>query len=553
MFIKLNRKILYSLLVFLGIVAGIFLTIFINFYTQKLNDNKNSIYIRNQYVVELLNDNLKLRRELIGLLDENPQLTDSPYLTSINIGIKQGEQELTREQKLNAELQKNYDDNHEALVTGSKIVGAGLIVVVLFIILLLYLLDKWVLMPVEKMIDVSRKVALGIFSCRLPINEKSRFRDEFDILFSAFNKMLENTEYNIEVIKERERFFQQLVDAFPDAVRVIDKDYNVIMVNSAYYRQFKIKNSCIGEKCYKAYGYSCETCAQSRYDCPLRYLLRRSSGYMHSIHEVNKIPLHVSAARLDTVNGKVCIIETLHDLSGDIRFSHQQKVASLGFLSTSIAHEMKNNIGSIRLIIDGLLDSEYADVPDTDRRKKYLLLVQKQLSETIKTPERLLSLARYSENEKTTINVDNAVKDMVQLIDYEAKKHGISIRTEIDRSLSVIGNEADFKMIILNLAQNAIKAMANGGELYILGMKSNKRIVINVSDTGSGIEKEKLEHIFEPFYSGTHYSKGSGLGLAIVSNLVDKIKGKIEVSSTIGKGTVFTITIPLPRERKQKS
>ena len=103
-------------------------------------------------------------------------------------------------------------------------------------------------------------------------------------------------------------------------------------------------------------------------------------------------------------------------------------------------------------------------------------------------------------------------------------------------------------MIILNLMQNAIKAMPDGGMLKIDGHKKGLSVVINVSDNGVGIDAEKIKHIFEPFYSGNNQVKSSGLGLAIVRSLMDKNKGKISVKSKINKGSTFTLKIPLKKK-----
>ena len=105
-------------------------------------------------------------------------------------------------------------------------------------------------------------------------------------------------------------------------------------------------------------------------------------------------------------------------------------------------------------------------------------------------------------------------------------------------------------MIILNLTQNAIKAMPNGGMLTIETQRNAHSIYINIEDTGIGISSEKLKHIFEPFYSANNNAKSSGLGLAIVSSLIEKMKAKIYVKSTEGKGTKFIIKIPLKKINK---
>lgn len=548
MFISLNKKILCSILVFLFVLIGLFFIIFINFYARNLQDRQNSIYMRNQYVVDLLYDNIALQKRIAEIYAQNPNISKQDNVQNISKGIDLTTKELSREQKLNAELQKNYNNNKEALKIGAQILTFSLFIVILFIFLLIFMLDFWVIRPIEKLIEISRQVSLGIFSNRIS-TKKGRFQDEFDILYSTFNKMLDNTEYSIEEIKNRETFLQKLIDAIPDGIRVIDKEYNVIMANKAFHNILNLKKSSVGQKCYRAYGFSCEGCLQRQYTCPIKELLQNKENipeHFHTIHEVGKIPLYLNATHLRWGQGQnnIYVVEAFHDLSNDVRFSHQQKVSSLAFLSTSIAHEMKNNLGAIRMIFEGILTSYYANIPDDNDQKKYLKMAYNQLVETIKTPERLLRLAQYSDNDNTDIDIETSIKDMLLMIDYDAKRHGVSINTQFERHLNFMGNEADFKMIILNLTQNAIKAMPNGGELSISTHRKNNFIHLNIRDTGIGIDANKIKHIFEPFYSANNNAKSSGLGLAIVSNLVEKLHGKIKVKSKIGKGTEFTIQIP---------
>lgn len=545
MFISLNKKILYSLFAFMVLIGVIFFTIFINFYMQKLQDNRDSVYLRNQYVVGLLMDNIRLQSIIADISEAQPSLLEKEYYNFGGKKMDTAQLELSNEQKLSEELRQNYHNTQEAINTGAKIVLISLFVILLLVLLLIILMDYWVIRPITRMINISNKVSSGIYSSRLPTYKSQIFQDEFDILYKTFNGMLDSTEKNIEQTKVREKFLQQLIDAIPDGIRVIDKNKNVVMANVAFYDLLKIKNSCVGQKCFFAYGYKNSECAQSHYNCPLRYTYENGENF-HAIHEVGKIPLYVNAAKLyfDTSEDDYYVIESLHDLSRDVHFSHQQKVASLAFLSTSLAHEMKNNLGAIRLILEGILADEYKDVPDDNEHKKYLVMAHKQLIEAIQTPERLLKLAQYSEKDIDDINVANAVKDMVLMIDYEAKRRGIDIKCDVADDLKLRGNESDFKMIILNLTQNALKAMPSGGTLNISGSCKNKQVSIIIEDTGIGIEPEKIQHIFEPFYSANASAKSSGLGLAIVSSLVEKAKGKISVKSKVGKGTKFTVKFP---------
>jgi signal transduction histidine kinase len=553
MYISLNKKILYSLFVFTVFLILVFFAIFINFYSQKMQDSRNSVYMRNQYIVELLTENIHLQSTIADIVRDHPEISKNKYYNLGSGKIDVAQRELTNERKLNEELRKNYNSNQEAIIVGAKIVVISLVIVLLLILLLIVSLDRWVINPLNRLINISNDVSSGIFSSRLPIPQKRLFQDEFDILNKTFNQMLESIENNIEENKMREQFLQQLIDAIPDGIRVIDINHNVVMANAAFYKLLKLKTSCIGQKCHAAYGYKCDVCPQSHYNCPIQYIQKTTDSF-HAIHEVGKTPLYVNAAKL--VFGKKAndyyIIEALHDLSQDVLFSHQQKVSSLAFLSTSLAHEMKNNLGAINLIMEGILSSDKASPQITGEYKKYLDMAHKQLVEAIQIPERLLKLAQYSDKEVTSVDVSSAIKDMILMVDYDAKRRGIESAYEVEKNLSFSGNESDFKMIILNLLQNALKAMPEGGKLKIVGKREQNNVVITVSDTGIGIEPDKLKRIFEPFYSANGKAKSSGLGLAIVNSLVAKAKGKITVKSEVGEGTEFKIKIPADSKKQRK-
>ncbi len=552
MFISLNKKILYSLFIFTVLLIVVFFAIFINFYSQKMQDTRNSVYLRNQYVVDLLIDNIQLQSIVAEIAKQNPKLLENKYYDVSGEKIDIIQRELTNERKLNEELRKNYNSNQEAIIVGAKIVLIGLVVVLLLIVLLLVFLDRWVMHPLTKLIDISNDVSSGIFSSRLPLSKNKLLQDEFDILYKTFNQMLDSIENNIEETQVRERFLQQLIDAIPDGIRVIDLDYNVVMANTAFYKQLHIKSSCVGQKCHAAYGYKCEVCPQSHYNCPIKYIKENKSEF-HAIHEVDKVPLYVNAAKLNfgPKENEYYVIEAIHDLSSDIRYSHQQKVSSLAFLSTSLAHEMKNNLGAICLILEGILSDDELRTSINADYLNYLEMADKQLKEAMQIPERLLKLAQYSDKEADIIDVKMAVKDIILMVDYEAKRNGIECVYEVDNGLTFVGNEADFKMMLLNLAQNALKAMKDGGVLKISGHKHNAQAVITVSDTGVGIEAKKLQRIFEPFYSAN--GRSSGLGLAIVNSLVAKAGGTISVKSKVGKGSEFKIKLPLKSKQNRKS
>ena len=241
-------------------------------------------------------------------------------------------------------------------------------------------------------------------------------------------------------------------------------------------------------------------------------------------------------------------MEAIRDLSEDINFSHQQKLSSLGFLSTSIAHEIKNHLGALRMILERIIDKFYSDKDDNSEEKKNILMIYNELVNSIAVPERLLKLSRATTDNSQEINVIQSIQDVISLMDFEAKSHGISIEFSVPtKEIIINGNDADFKMAVINITLNAIKAMDSKGILTIsVKQNKNKYTTISFNDTGIGIAPENMSRIFDPFFSGGHdlSKNGTGLGLSITKSIVEKCGGSISVSSTLGAGSCFTLSFP---------
>jgi len=138
------------------------------------------------------------------------------------------------------------------------------------------------------------------------------------------------------------------------------------------------------------------------------------------------------------------------------------------------------------------------------------------------------------------------MSDMVDFYSPQARSHSIIIRQQLyDKPLVCKADEGMLKQVILNLFINARQAMSDGGELLIRTARRNKDAVIQISDTGSGIAPDKLPNIFDAYYSSR--PQGSGLGLPTAKKIVEAHNGTISVDSELGKGTSFTIKLPLSK------
>lgn len=562
MFFSLNKKFIYTIGTFFLFTSLIFIYTFYLLNSNKIQEEQETVMKRNQQYVELLYENASLRNELNDLLVKYPHLPLHPQTEELikNKVLNDQQEQISLERKRANEALKNYDERYKALTESFKIVIISSILFFFALLVLWLLIRIWVLAPIDKLSKVSRLVLSGDYTSRLKLSHHSRFSDEFDDLMHTFNNMLDNIDNGIKEIQKTESFLQSIIDSIPDGIRVLDEDGTIIIANKEYYRQIGCNQNCIGQKCYASSQNRKEECPQSLFTCPLHEIKLNKASNVKFIQQFAAYPnrhLSVNAAPMIITepdgNPKTYIVEAIRDLSNDIRFSHQQKLSSLGFLSTSVAHEMKNHLGSIRIITEGLLNKYYQHSKGNDEEKQYLNLINKQLIECINVPERLLKLAQFSQEEEGNYSLNGGIQDVLSLLDYEAKRNGIIIKfTHPKKEITASGNEADFKMMVMNLTQNAFKAMPDGGELHIkLSSTKNNEAQIEIKDTGLGISADKVQRIFEPFYSQGHSAQnsGTGLGLAIVKSIVDKQHGLIAVKSKPGLGTCFTIKIPRNLEK----
>lgn len=541
MFLSINKKFFLTITIFFLLISVCFTVIFDGIIGKKIRSEHTNIITRNQYVIELLNENINLQKKLLEL-----QPIDTYTQQSLET-LDKKRTEFSKEQQLNEELNQNYNETYASLSESFRIISTSAVLTMLSLVILWFLLQRWVITPINKLTDLSISIANGDFSQRLRI-EKNQTTDEFDTLMTTINFMLDNIENNIKEIKRNETFLQNLVDALPDAVRLIDDQHNIILSNKAYNDYIRKHYLYHASKCYASYAKGAETpCNTNQYVCPLQELQQqKSNSTIKLIHNIKNHPISINSARIN-INGKTGIVESFRDLQENIHYSHQQKISSLGFLATSLAHEMKNNLGAINIIINGILQKYHKDKNKHSEETKYLQMISEQIIECIKVPERLLKLSRNTSDAVNKFNAIDSIKDIISLFDYEIKSKGIIVQTKFALAKeAMIGNETDFKMIILNLIQNAINAMPNGGSLDIKTEHKRNKFIIQIIDTGCGMSKEEQSHIFEPFFSvsKSDNKQGTGLGLAIVKDLLAKYHADIEVESQKNIGSSFTITFP---------
>lgn len=224
------------------------------------------------------------------------------------------------------------------------------------------------------------------------------------------------------------------------------------------------------------------------------------------------------------------------------------KLKAVGTLTAGVAHELNNPINNMMLTAASLQE-DYAALDDGER--------QEMLSDLVNESERardivrnLLDFARESEVELAPLAVEEIIADTLQLAGNQVKLAKVKVRGTVDENLPPVhGDRHQLTQVFLNLVLNALDAMPDGGTLTIDVEESadGNFVDIRFADTGVGIPEQYLGRIFDPFFSSKRQAKGTGLGLSVSRGIVSQHGGDLAVSSEVGVGTTFTVSLPISK------
>ena len=220
------------------------------------------------------------------------------------------------------------------------------------------------------------------------------------------------------------------------------------------------------------------------------------------------------------------------------------KMASIGQLSAGIAHEINNPLGIILGYTQLLIRNE---APETEKYSD-LKTIEKHVRNCKTIVEDLLNFARRSKPKENVIRVDEAIDDVLNFIQQHSSLDDIEVRKNYDPSIpEMLLDEKKIKQVIMNLIMNAKHALGKKGMLHITTSwyAPDGQVAIKIADTGHGIEKKNLAQIFDPFFTTKPTGEGTGLGLSVSYGIVKNHGGDIVVDSEIGRGSTFTILLPV--------
>jgi len=236
------------------------------------------------------------------------------------------------------------------------------------------------------------------------------------------------------------------------------------------------------------------------------------------------------------------IQKTSSDLSKtEAQLIRSEKLAALGQLAAGIAHEIRNPLTSINILIHSLTEN----LPTEDSRWEDLKVIEEEILRINEIVDQFLRFAKPAPPLLVKAEVVSIVEETLQLLRPQIEKQRILVQKEFQSLSPILMDREQMKQVILNLLLNGVQAMPKGGHLSLKGHipEGDHWIKLSIQDSGIGIPPEDIGRLFDPFFSTKE--GGVGLGLSIAHRIIDQHRGKIEVESALGEGTLFTVWLPV--------
>ena len=269
----------------------------------------------------------------------------------------------------------------------------------------------------------------------------------------------------------------------------------------------------------------------------------------------NKMAADLSRARQELTGWARTLEDRVEQKTSELQQAHShlvrsEKMAALGKLAATIAHEVNNPLAGI--LTYARLCLKQLDSPEVTPEKRaevleQLRIIERESRRCGEIMRNLLSFARQAPPRREPAELNALVERTLALVRHELELRGIELTTRLADGLPPVACDANqIQQVLLALAVNALEAMPRGGRLTLkTGAVSESVLEVRVRDTGVGIPREALPHIFEPFFTTKEDQHRTGLGLAVARSIVEQHGGSLEVASTPGRGTEFVVRLPL--------
>lgn len=357
--------------------------------------------------------------------------------------------------------------------------------------------------------------------------------------------------------EEHRKFTEAVLDTLPVSLYVIDRDYRIVMWNR--HREIGIqgmpRDEVIGRNVYEVLAKYPKGKLSSEFERAFRTGKIERIEQQNTDEEGNTRHWLVSKVPMVNENSEVMHVITVgEDITMRVEAIHAvgraEKLAAVGRLAAGVVHEINNPLATISACAEALEsrveEGVFGRTQDAEDLSEYLGLIHNEAFRCKSITNGLLDFSRVRSGNRHEIDLGEVIRSSANLVTHQKRGDNIEIDVDIDENLPLVkADEGQIQQALVALATNAIDAMPDGGALSFRAYPDKRRLVIEISDTGIGIRTEDMSRIFEPFFTTKDVGKGTGLGLAVCYGIITDHRGRLNVRSNIGKGTTFTIYLPL--------
>lgn len=341
-------------------------------------------------------------------------------------------------------------------------------------------------------------------------------------------------------------------DVISDPVLIINPQYTITRANKTLAKACgEDVRRVIGQKCYQIFAGYDHPCPK----CPVAGTLKSAGEHSAELDMFdNKKQYHANAYSINNLPGDdEAIVIHYRDVTDEKRMHkklmHSEKMAAVGTLAGGVAHEINNPLGGILAFAQlAMRQLEATHACQTDLKE-----IENAALRCKKIVRDLLDFSRRNiEEEMNLVQVNDIIAQTMALIQINARHVNVAIVQELSNDLPAIhGHFSKLQQVVLNLVTNALHAMKKAGGTLTVSTFTNaekSKVFVQVKDTGTGIDSDTVDKIFDPYFTTKEQGEGTGLGLSISYKIIEEHGGKIDVNSMKGSGTTMTLQFSVSNE-----
>src|SRR2546423_441983 len=377
---------------------------------------------------------------------------------------------------------------------------------------------------------------------------------------SASVHLAREVEHRAAEAESQRRFTEAIIDSLPVSLYAIDRNYRVV----AWNRNRELGGQGIPRRDVLGRNIFEVLTRQPRGTLRVEFERAFATGEIEHIEQesrapdgstrhwlVSKVPM-----KIDGEEGSH-VITVGEDITSRVEanraVARTERLAAVGRLAAGVVHEINNPLATIAACAEALesrvAEGAYGAGADVEDLREYLPLIRGEAFRCKQITNGLLDFSRARAVEHAPVNVSEVVESAARLLLHQKRGASIRIDVELGEHLPLVaGDMGQLQQAVIILAENAIDAMPEGGTLTLRTLRDEDdeggAVLVEVRDTGQGIPPEIRERIFDPFFTTKEVGRGTGLGLAVCYGIVTEHGGRIAVDSTVGRGTVFRISLP---------